>query len=76
MTKKDEAVTQGIESRPLRPGTSIGERARLLSGLLGVRSPSGAPIFNWGTQCANTAYPHPDEPARADRDEAVSPVVV
>ena len=56
----------------LRPGSSNGESARLLSGVLGVRSPSRAPFSNRVRGADNTAYPHPDVPVRAGRDEAIS----
>ena len=76
MAKTGEAVTRYFGSRPQCPRSSVWTERRAAN-LEDARSNrAGGKHLNWGTQCANTAYPHPDEPARADRDEAVSPVVV
>ena len=73
MTTK-EAVTRFVESRPQRAGSSMGESARLLSGMLGVRSPSGAPI-QWGyAVLKHRVTPNPDSPRKSPVGiEAVTP---
>jgi len=71
----DGAVTGWSRSRPhQRAGSSSGESARLLSGMLGVRSPSGAPLQRGYAVLEHRVAPNPDKPRKSPVGiEAVTP---